>query len=227
MSFNNACQSYLKAIDLQIRAAADADTAVKMAAYMKNNFPFLGVMAEKRKQISNAVLKENPLHPDEKRMVVSQLWLLSEREFHQLAIDLLATIKTKDLKESDLEFAEYLILTHSWWDSVDTLASNFVGRLLSRFPEKRDQLIESWLNSGNLWLRRTTLIFQLKYNNKTDFKLLCYLIDQMHGDRAFFIQKAIGWSLRQFSKTEPQAVREFINNSRLTGLALREASKYC
>jgi 3-methyladenine DNA glycosylase AlkD len=108
---------------------------------------------------------------------------------------------------------------------VDLIASNYVGKYFLKYPEEVEPLITSWRNSNNLWLQRTCLIFQLKHKEAIDFKLLTVLIDQFKGDKEFFIQKAIGWSLRQHSRTNPKEVKSYLENSGLEGLARREAER--
>ena len=95
-----------------------------------------------------------------------------------------------------------------------------------KFPGKKEEVITRWRKSDNLWLNRTSLIFQLKYKDDVDFNLLKDLIKQFQPNKEFFIQKAIGWSLRQYSKFNPDAVKDFIEEINLQGLALREAKKY-
>jgi 3-methyladenine DNA glycosylase AlkD len=97
---------------------------------------------------------------------------------------------------------------------------------LARFPEVRDEHIGRWRRQENFWLRRTTLLFQLRYKEQTDADLLYALINENLGDSEFFIQKAIGWALREYSKSDPLAVQQFVANSELSGLAHREALKW-
>jgi 3-methyladenine DNA glycosylase AlkD len=126
----------------------------------------------------------------------------------------------------DIHALEHFIVTKSWWDTVDLIASNAVGRYMLQFPEKRDTTIDHWRKSDNIWLNRSCLIFQLKYKDQTNFKLLKSLIQQYQFENEFFIQKAIGWSLREYSKTNPEGVRDFIEAIGLKGLAYREGGKY-
>ena len=119
-----------------------------------------------------------------------------------------------------------LITTESWWDTVDGLAANQVGGVIARFPKIRDEHIGRWWQQENFWLRRTTLLFQLRYKDKTDEDLLFALIGENLTDKEFFIQKAIGWSLREYSKSNPTAVQQFVATTELSPLAHREALKW-
>jgi 3-methyladenine DNA glycosylase AlkD len=124
-----------------------------------------------------------------------------------------------------LELLQELITSKSWWDTVDPLASSFVGTLASRYPELIPQ-IDQWAADANMWLRRTAILFQLKFKENTDEERL-YTNIQFNAERKeFFIQKAMGWALREYSKTNPESVRVFIERNSLPKLTIREGSKY-
>ena len=80
--------------------------------------------------------------------------------------------------------------------------------------------------SGELWLQRVCLIFQLMYKEKTDAGLLFGYIRQVAGSKEFFLQKGAGWALRQYSKTNPDAVRRFLAETTVAPLTRREGGKY-
>jgi len=121
---------------------------------------------------------------------------------------------------------EWMITRKSWWDTVDYIAPNLVGNLFIAFPELRDETIENWMKSGNFWLQRSCLLFQLKYKANTDSGLLFNLCTRLAGEKEFFIRKAIGWSLREYAKTNPEAVKSFVDRTELSGLSKREALKH-
>lgn len=126
-----------------------------------------------------------------------------------------------------LETFERMLRQKAWWDTVDLISSKLVGLLLQKFPELVRRM-ENWIQDDFLWIRRCALIFQLSYKAATDEAMLfrfCML--RMH-EEGFFIRKAIGWALRQYSKTNPDAVRRFIaeNDDGLSNLSKREGSKY-
>ena len=159
-------------------------------------------------------------------IATAELWQKEQREFHYVAMDFMAKWKDNDILLEDYNFIEFLLTNHSWWDSVDTLASNYLGRYLRVFPEQREVVIKSWRKSENMWLRRSCLIFQLRYKSQTNFELLKSLIFEFMHEKEFFIQKAIGWSLREYAKTNPVSVRNFVEESGIQGLAKREALKH-
>lgn len=209
------------------KAAADSKKSLAMSKYMKGLFVFHGIPSPKRKDIQkewyNSINKNGNV---EIRTLILELWNQNEREFHYAAIDLLIRQPKKFILASDNELMEHLITTHSWWDSVDLIASHYVGNYCRQFPIERAQLIEKWRKSDNMWLNRACILYQLKYKKETDFELLSSLIEQFQEKKEFFIQKAIGWSLREYSKTNPIAVKAFIEKVNLKGLAKREGSKY-
>lgn len=203
----------------------DREKAVKMAAYMKDNFPFLGISKKDRVILQSAFFSQvkNSKHIDWE--LIFHLWDLPEREFQYLAVDYLLVLKTL-LQKEDILKLKTLITTKSWWDTVDGLAGNITGTLCTKFPEIVENQIMSWADSGNLWLVRAAIIFQLKYKEKTDTEVLSRVIEKNSNTKEFFINKAIGWALREYSKTNKAWVRTFIENHPLSALSIREGSKY-
>jgi 3-methyladenine DNA glycosylase AlkD len=150
---------------------------------------------------------------------------MPEREFQYLAVEYLTRQKAK-LTDSDIPNLRILIITKSWWDTVDGL-DVIVGDIALRHPEV-SQILLTWSTDENIWLRRAAIDHQLGRREKTDIRLLEKIIINNLGQKEFFINKAIGWSLREYSKTNPEWVREFIERHReaLSSLSIREASKY-
>ena len=218
----------LNLLKTELTNAAIPGNSAVMSKYMKDHFPFLGVSAVPRKLIFKEWKSKFAVEysPNESRELVTLLFTQNEREFHYIGVELVNSWKKKEILSSDSTFLKELITTKSWWDSVDAIASNYLGKYIQLFPEQGTDLIEEWRHSENIWLRRSCLIYQLKYGNTTDFTLLMDLINQFKSDKQFFIQKAIGWSLRQYSKYQPEAVRDFLVDSDLKGLARKEAEKY-
>jgi 3-methyladenine DNA glycosylase AlkD len=124
-----------------------------------------------------------------------------------------------------LELATFMITHKSWWDSVDFISPNIAGVVLKKYPELIPDQVEAWMQSGNMWLQRTCLLFQMKYRMDTDKDLLFSLCVRLSGHKDFFIRKAIGWSLREYSKRNPTAVLEFVNTHTISALSFREAVK--
>lgn len=213
-------------LSVKFHEKANPEYGEKMSAYMKGKFVFLGIPSPERNLIQRdwfATVKEAKVDRWE---LIDALWDCEQREYQYVAIDFLKRTPKKLINEADLQALEHLITTKSWWDTVDLIASNSVGAYLEKFPEQKELVIDSWRNDSNMWLNRTCLIFQLKYREQTDFELLKSLILQFQHNNEFFIQKAIGWSLRQHSKLDPEAVGSFVEEIGLKGLARREALKY-
>lgn len=217
--------SYTIELGKWLRAHADAENALSMEAYMKNHFPFLGIRNPARVAMTKQFLKEQGIPKGEEAIRVAQeLWALPEREFHYTAIMMLLQVR-KTVTIEHIKLLEHFIVTNSWWDSVDTVADHLIGFHLQRFPELIADHVEKWLASGNMWLQRTAILFQLKYKKKTDVPLLFHCIREMADSKEFFIRKAIGWALREYSKTDAAAVQSFVASTALSPLSVREALK--
>jgi 3-methyladenine DNA glycosylase AlkD len=200
--------------------------AAPMKKYMRDQFEFLGIKTPRRVALQKEFIKEHglPLMTD-LDTIVRDLWSLPQREFQYTATSLLGKLETK-LESDFISTLEYLIVTKSWWDTVDTLAGNTVGVHFKRFPKAREKYLKKWRKSDNFWLRRTALLFQLGYKEETDFDLLCEIIRENLGSDEFFINKAIGWALRQYAWTNPAPVKKFVKATKeLSPLSRREALK--
>jgi 3-methyladenine DNA glycosylase AlkD len=202
--------------------------AVKMAAYMKNIAPFFGVSSIPRKMIYNKWKETLPkdLSFEKRWELIFLLWEQEEREFQYVAVDWLNSWNKKLIQKDDLKNLQLIIQSKSWWDTVDLLASNFLSSFIIKFPDLTIEMIENWSDTTDFWLHRSTLIFQLKYKQKTDLDLLSQQISKFKSNNEFFVQKAIGWSLREVSKWNPKWVKNELEKQQLIGLAKREASKY-
>lgn len=204
------------------------DRALSMSKYMKGHFQFFGIPSPLRKNIQKEWLRSlNPnLTMEEKWQIIFDLWKQDNRECHYVACDWTSKWKAKELRSTDIELIKELIITHSWWDSVDALAPNLLNTYFLQYPEMEGKIVDEWLESDNLWLKRSCLIFQLKRKQETDKFRLVLAISKLKQEKEFFIQKAIGWSLRQLARTFPDDVRKIVVEQELKGLALREATKY-
>lgn len=197
-----------------------------MEKYMRGHFPFLGIKKPLRTELEKQFFKETGIlkEPFNKELV-RQLWDMPEREYQYTALRYMEKSLNK-LQKSDLEFMEKLITTKSWWDTVDAIAPKAVGKIAGKCPEVIEETIDGWAGSGNMWLRRAAILFQLKYKQNTKEELLYRYIQQNADSKEFFIQKAIGWALREYSKSNPASVKAFIEGNRLAPLSVREGSKY-
>ena len=205
-------------------ANRDPQRAVGMAAYMKNQFSFLGISRPDRSLLQKDFIKRVRRQGEVDWQDVYRLWDLPEREFQYLALDYLVALKDS-LQPEDIYHLQTLILMKSWWDTVDKLAAIPVGSICLHIPRWYRRLLP-WADSDNIWLARTAILYQLKFKSSTDTEVLSSIIEKNTNSKEFFINKAIGWALREYSKTDREWVREFVNTHTLAPLSIREASKY-
>lgn len=206
-------------------AAADSNQAVKMSAYMRDLFPFLGIPTPKRRLLSKEFLSLAREQGEIDWVFVDMCWEKEEREFQYLALDYLFVL-AELLTPDDVFCLKRLAVAKSWWDTIDCL-DGLVGGVALRFSEVNSVLLE-WSVAENFWLRRIAIDHQLVRKNRTDVVLLEQVIVNNFGQSEFFVEKAIGWSLREYSKTNPDWVRSFLAKykDKLALLSIREASKY-
>ncbi|WP_055569146.1 DNA alkylation repair protein [Streptomyces atriruber] len=206
--------------------AADPERSAQMKAYMKDIAPFLGLPSPVRRDLSRAVLAGTP-RPDEKdcKAIALRCWALPEREYAYFAVDYLRR-HVRRCSSGFLPVVRHLVTTRPWWDTVDALASHVVGGLVAADPELRT-VMDEWIEDDDLWVARTALLHQLQYKAATDTERLFAYCARQSGHPDFFIRKAIGWCLREYAKTDPEAVRAFVDRERggLAPLSVREALK--
>ena len=195
-----------------------------MENYMKNNFSFLGIKTESRRAIFKSNYENHKVEIKTNfRTIAWELFTKKERELQYCGIEILMKEIKKKYVLEDIQLIEKLIITNSWWDSVDTIAKYLIGGYLQQFPNEIYQVIERFSNSDNMWLNRTALIFQLSYKEKTNFDLLKSECEKHKESKEFFIQKAIGWALRDYSRFNPSEVSEYVHSTNLKPLSVREA----
>ena len=207
-------------------ANACPENAVPMRRYMREQFDFLGIKTPVRiRLVRDYLSKYADAATKDLSGLALDLWALPYREYQYAALDVLDRHQ-KRLEAEDIPMLERLITNKSWWDTVDALAARIAGSLLRRNPGVVEPAVSRWRNSDNLWLRRTAILFQLKYKHTTDEELLFEIIRENAGSSEFFLQKAIGWALREYSKTNPRGVQEFVRRESLAALSRREALKW-
>ena len=211
-------------LEAHFRKESNRELAIPMENYMKNNFSFLGIKTEKRRAIFKSIYEQNKAEIKSNfRTIAWELFQMKEREFHQVAIDLLLKESKKNFVVEDIKLIEKLIISNSWWDSVDTIAKYLLGGYLQQFPLETLKVIERFSNSKNMWLNRSAILFQLSYKEKTNFEILISECEKHKHSNEFFIQKAIGWALRDYSRFNPTGVKGYVNSTNLKPLSSREA----
>lgn len=207
-----------------LKAVANPDDAAAMKAYMKNKFEFLGIKTPARRKITKAFFKQQTDSVID-WVFINESWDNPYRELQYAALDYLE-IRKKLLTPSDLPRLKKLAQTKSWWDTIDFL-DRLVESIIARFPETKE-IILSWSCDQDFWLRRLAIDHQLLRKEKTDTELLEKILVNNLGQTEFFINKAIGWALRDYSETNPDWVRDFIerHQAEMAALSIREGSKY-
>jgi 3-methyladenine DNA glycosylase AlkD len=214
--------SYIEAFSIR----RNEKEAAPMEAYMKHHFPFLGIKSPIRKETLKEFFSTHQLPKED--VFFDEIWFiysLPEREYQYAAIALLSK-KLKSLTSKDLVFIEKMIIEKSWWDSVDSIAPTIVGNIVKKDRINGEQIMHQWSDSDNMWLNRSAILHQLKYKNDTNEKLLMKIILKHAGSNEFFIQKAIGWVLREYAKTNSAFVQQFVESNELKPLSKREALKH-
>ena len=201
------------------------EQAQKMSKYMLNKFEYIGIKTPERRKIFKNFFKE---YKNEEKIdweFVNKCWENEYREFQYVAADYLKNMKDK-LTIDDIPKFKWLILKKSWWDTIDNLDMT-IGALALKDSNVNKILLE-WSLDENIWLRRIAIDHQLLRKEKTNTELLEKILKNNLGQAEFFINKAIGWALRDYSKTNPEWVKNFIeeNKEKMAKLSIKEASKY-
>jgi 3-methyladenine DNA glycosylase AlkD len=210
-----------------LRAVAVAADAAPMAAYMKHRFPFLGVKTPARRTASKPLITATRREPiDEVVAIAHGLRAQPEREFHYVASDVLRANRRR-LRADHLADMERFITADAWWDTVDALASPTIGTMVRNHGVVA-RAMDEWIDDDDIWLARVAIIHQLRFGDETDGDRLFGYALRRAADQEFFIRKAIGWALREYAKTDPAAVRAFIDRhaADLSPLTVREATKH-
>lgn len=216
--------TYIKPLAAEFGKHADAAIAEGAKAYMKDQFDYHGLLTPLRRSISKAYMKKSLPAYKELPVIVKELWSLPQREYQYVATELIAALRKEWTKEI-ITLAEYMITHKSWWDTVDHIASDITGPYFKLFPAQIKPVTGKWNKSDNIWLQRSSIMFQKTYRNETDTDLLAAYILRCKNSKEFFVLKAIGWALREYSKHNPKWVKQFVKANQLAPLSEREALK--
>jgi len=209
-------------------AVADPERAVGMAAYLKTDLPCYGVTKPERVPIQRAIVKEFPVESRaEYEAGVLELWRRPHREEKYLAIAL-GRAYPQYITLSSVPLYRQMIVQGAWWDLVDDVAIRLVGHVLYHQRDRMTPRVAAWVGDPDLWLRRTSLIAQIGHKEATDEELLFGACLARMAEAEFFIRKAIGWALRSYAATNPDAVLSFAlaHRDAMSGLSFREATKH-
>jgi 3-methyladenine DNA glycosylase AlkD len=206
---------------------ADADKAVEMAAYMKTDMPFWGIQKPDREPIYRKLAKDfAPADHDEYSLVIRKIWNGKHREEKYAALDYAVRCK-KFIHTSMIPLYEELVRDGAWWDLVDPLATLLIGVAFLNDQKTVKPMMKVWIDDNDMWIRRTAILSMNKHKEKTDEKLLYDFCLRRAHEKEFFIRKAIGWALREYSYKAPDSVIKFLKTNRntLSPLSYREGAK--
>lgn len=217
-------QHYVELVENCLEPLADPARAAPMRAYLRDQFPFLGIATPARRQAVKT-LPRLAASGESLLEIANLLWNKAEREYRYTAIDLLAR-HAKLLELADLPALQALALREPWWETVDGL-SGVVARVVHRAREGQP-LMDEWLTHPVFWIRRIAMLHQLGWRLDTDQTRLFAYARQLAPESEFFIRKAIGWALRDYARWNPAAVTTFVGDNRvsLSALSVREAMKH-
>jgi 3-methyladenine DNA glycosylase AlkD len=216
--------SFIDSLSKSFIQNSDKENALYMHEYMRGKFTYFGIKTKQRRELLKDTIEK---HKEEMttnvRTIALALYKLPEREFHLCATEIFEKYLRKKYQKNDIKLIETLITTHSWWDTVDFIAKQILGKYLQIFPEELETIISRFTTSNDLWLNRSTIVFQLGYKNNTIEDILFKQCNYFKENDEFFIKKAIGWALREYGKTNPQSVLNFVNSTNLKPLSRKEA----
>jgi len=215
-------------VSTELAALANPENASGMATYLKTDMPFFGVKRPDCSRIFKEAMRRYPVATRaEYERGVRDLWARPQRETKSMAI-FLARAVPRYISPPSLPLYRKLIAEGAWWDFVDEVAAHLVGTLLLEHRDRIAPVMEEWIDHPDMWLRRSALLAHLRHKDKTDEATLFDHCLRRAGEREFFIRKAIGWVLRQYARTAPDAVRGFVlaHHDVWSGLTFREATKH-
>lgn len=221
-------KTYIADLEKLFRKYGTRDRSEGAKAYMRNQFDYIGLDTTTRRHLQNEFHKTHTLPPKENlESLVKTLWKNPHREMQYFAMELYEKYK-KQFSANDIPVFEMMITNKSWWDTVDFVGPKLIAALHLNYPELQEANCARWMKSKNMWLMRAAIIHQNLYKKKTNEALLYKLISQCMDHPDFFIRKAIGWSLRQYARTNPASVKRFVtgNKNKLSELSKKEALKH-
>ena len=213
----------IKSLKKEFNKHSIPSIARSQKAYMRNQFEFLGITANKRREIQKKFFQNVEINDLNK--FIYELWNLNERDYQYLAQELLYS-NHKNFKVEDIKLIEYMIINKPWWDTIDFLSPKILGKYFKIYPKEIEKNTQKWILSNNIWLKRSAILFQLKYKETLNTDLLYRIVVPLSNSKEFFINKAIGWILREFGKTNKEWVINFVKKNKLSNLSVREALKH-
>lgn len=218
--------NYIDLLVIAFEREANVQIAAGQKAYLLHQFPFLGIPTPLRRQLCKAHCQKMPLLSlADLQQVVRLLWQMPEREYQYAAVQILAHHR-KRWEPQLVSTIEYCLVSKSWWDSVDLIASDCLTHFFQQYPECIYMVTPLWNTSHNIWLQRSSILFQKAFKQQTNHQMLAAYILHCAASKEFFVQKAIGWALREYAKTNAAWVQTFVSEHPLPRLSKREALKH-
>lgn len=219
-----------QSILVTFKAHADAELQVGMQNYMRGKFDFFGIKSPARKEISRSFFQDiKKCTKAETVELIERLWKEPQRELHYLAQELFFKVAKMHInEEEDIIFLEWMVTHNSWWDTIDFIAPKLMKIYFDKFPENRNSKVDEWVKSNNIWLQRSAILIHLKQKASLDADYLFDTILRLNDTNEFFIDKAIGWVLRENAKHHGALILDFVksNEKNLSKLSFKEALKH-
>jgi 3-methyladenine DNA glycosylase AlkD len=227
----DAGKKLVRAIRAALRNHADPAKAPMMQAYMKSSMPYLGVQTPVHRRLCREVFRSHPLASFHTwRDTVLTLWRAARyREERYAAIGLAGDQPYRDFRTlRAVPLYKEMLTTGAWWDYVDAIATQQIAEILRKSPAQMSAILRRWAINDDIWLRRSAILGQLHFKSETDLTLLYDCIRPSLGRPEFFLRKAIGWALRQYARTNPAEVLQYVHDhqDQLSPLSRREALKH-
>jgi 3-methyladenine DNA glycosylase AlkD len=217
-------EAYMAMVAKRFMDEGDPIRAEQQRAYMRNQFEYCGLGAPQWLGLLKEIFTEYGTFTGNKlKKFVDLAYQQEYRELQYCGLEMMQT-RIKEWPENWIKVLEKCVITESWWDTVDWLAK-LIGIHFKHYPKLQHVYAHKWIESNNLWLQRVAIIHQLLWKERTDEKLLFEMIRRRADSKEFFIQKACGWALRQYAKSNPKSVQRFVEKTELPKLAIREAKK--
>jgi 3-methyladenine DNA glycosylase AlkD len=214
-------------VTTELSARGRAEDVASMQKYMKTEMPFHGVMSRGQGEVFRLLRKDHsPSSMDEYRALVLELWELPRREEKHMAISVAEGFR-RFISPECLPLYARLVREGAWWDFVDRVAIHCVGVALRSSRRVVGGTMKGWIEDECMWMRRSAILCQVGHRQDTDEEMLFDFCLRRCGEKEFFIRKAIGWALREYSYTSPDGVARFLVENRvsLSGLSFREGAK--
>lgn len=209
---------------LALRAISNEEEAKSMSKTVREQFDFLGVKVIARREATYPIFDKNPPKDgDELALRVTDMWGQPYREIQYAACDYLFRHKHL-LGGQHLNFLKHLIKTRSWKDTVDVVSTSVLGDLVWRFPVLRAK-IAAWIRDPNIWIRRSAILFQIQYRDRTDWEMLRDFCAHCAQDEDYYIRNSIGRALAEYARINPMEVRKFVLNTPFAPTTAQEVLK--